>query len=416
LHSSFIDLGSQPLSNAYVTAAEAAAGLDRTYPLHVRVCPSCLLVQVDEALPADAIFTADYAYFSSYSASWLEHAKRYAGAMIERFGLGTQSMIVEIASNDGYLLKHFVTRGIPVLGIEPTRNTAEAAIAKGIPTDVAFFGRTKASELAAKGFAADLIAANNVLAHVPDIADFVAAFPMILKPQGVATFEFPHLLRLIERLQFDTIYHEHYSYLSLGTVERIFSSLGLRVFDTEELPTHGGSLRVFACRAEAHHGRRAGVDRILEDERRAGLDRLSGYDGFALRVENVKTGFLDFLAEAKTAGKTVAAYGAAAKGNTFLNTLGVTAADIACAADRNPAKQGKLMPGSHIPIVAPEELETVRPNYVIILPWNLETEIRQQLNYISNWCGQFVVAVPELRIVDPRAQGDLATTSVADSK
>jgi hypothetical protein len=403
LHSSFIDLGSQPLSNGYVTAAEAAAGCDKAYPLHVRVCPSCLLVQVDEALPPDAIFTANYAYFSSYSASWLEHAKRYADAMIERFGLGSQSMVVEVASYDDYLLQHFVSRGIPVLGIEPTRNTAEAAIAKGIPTDVTFFGKTKATELAARGFAADLLAANNVLAHVPDIADFVAGFPMVLKPQGVATFEFPHLLRLIEGLQFDTIYHEHYSYLSLSTIERIFASVGLRVFDTEELSTHGGSLRVFACRAESNHERRARVDDILGKERRAGLDRLSGYNGFARRVENVKAGFLDFLAHAKAAGKTVAAYGAAAKGNTFLNTLRLTAVDITCVVDRNPAKQGKLMPGSHIPILAPGALEALRPDYVVILPWNLEREIRRQLAHGATWGGHFVVAVPEARIIEPQS-------------
>jgi SAM-dependent methyltransferase len=391
-----LDLGEQPFSNSYLAPGREAG--EKRYPLRVWVCAACLLVQTDFDAPAEEIFSADYAYFSSVSSSWVGHARRYAGEMISRFGLGPESLVVEVASNDGYLLQHFRGRGIPVLGVEPTRGTAEAAIAKGIPTQVAFFGERFARELSVETGGAHLIAANNVLAHVPDIADFTRGFAALLKPEGVATFEFPHVQRLIEGLQFDTIYHEHYSYLSLHAVDTIFAAAGLRVFDVEELPTHGGSLRVFASRAESAHQVTDRVARLRAQERAAGLDSPAGYGSLARRVGDVREGFLAFLANARAAGKTVAAYGAAAKGNTFLNYCGTTARDIALAADANPAKQGKLLPGSHIPIVSPAHLIARQPDYVVILPWNIKDEIAAQLATIREWGGKFVIAVPELTI------------------
>ncbi|MFA5122780.1 methyltransferase domain-containing protein [Zavarzinia sp.] len=394
----FVDLGKTPLANSYVTAEDVAAGRDKSYPLHARVCDSCLLVQVDEVVPAEDIFS-DYAYFSSYSPGWIEHAKRYAEAMIARFGLGPQSLVVEVASNDGYLLRHFVERGIPVLGVEPAANVAEVARAAGVPTEVVFFHRDSGRDLAARGFKADLMAANNVFAHVPDIKGFAAGFAEVLKPEGVVTFEFPHLLNLIEQVQFDTIYHEHYSYLSLVVVERVLGSVGLRVFDVEELPTHGGSLRVFACHAGAGRAQEAGVAHVRAREAAAGLDRPEGYDGFAPKVAAVKAGFLAYLREAKAAGKRIAAYGAAAKGNTFLNYCGVTADDILMVADRSPAKQGRLLPGSHIPIVSPEALIAAAPDEVVILPWNLAAEIAGSLAPLKARGCRFRVAVPVLREV-----------------
>jgi SAM-dependent methyltransferase len=394
-----IDLGAQPIANANLTPGTEAS--EQRFPLVVRTCPECLLVQADHSIPADAMFTEDYAYFSSYSTSWVAHAKRYAEAMIARFALGQESLVAEVASNDGYLLQHFKAVGIPVLGIEPTRNTAEAALARGIPTEIDFFGEALAQRLAATWRGADLIAANNVLAHVPDIRDFVSGFASLLKPEGVATFEFPHLLNMIGRVQFDTIYHEHYSYLSLHAVRAIFAACGLRVFDTEKLETHGGSLRVFACRAEASHAELPAVSATLAAERAAGIDRAdsAAYAGFAAKAEHARASFIAFLAKAKAEGKRVCGYGAAAKGNTFLNYCGASAADIRMVADASHAKQGKLMPGTHIPIVSPEALLAAKPDYVVILPWNLATEIAGQMAGIRAHGGAFVIAIPETVIL-----------------
>ncbi len=394
-----IDLGSQPLANAYlIPGAEAA---EKSYPLVVRVCASCLLAQADHSVASGDIFTADYAYFSSYSSSWVAHAKRYAEAMIARFHLGPQSKVVEVASNDGYLLQHFREGNIPVLGIEPTAGTAQAAVAKGIATDIAFFGRETARRLAGQGVRADLMTANNVLAHVPDLADFIDGFRILLAPDGVATFEFPHLLNLIEKVQFDTIYHEHYSYLSLAAVERGVARSRLRVFDVEPLETHGGSLRMFVCHQDATHTAKPGLATTRAAERAAGLDRADGaaYQNFAPKVAAAKASFLTFLARAKTEGKTVAAYGAAAKGNTFLNYCGVTARDIPYVADASHAKQGRLLPGSHIPIISPAELMRKKPEYVVILPWNLASEITQQLADLRGAGTRFVTAIPETRVL-----------------
>ena len=400
LRHDFVDLGSTPLSNAYLTQAQVDAGLDKTYPLHARVCDACFLVQVDAPVEPERIFDEDYAYFSSYSASWVEHARRYAQAMIERFGLDANSLVVEAASNDGYLLQHFVAAGVPVLGVEPAGNAAEAARARGVRSEVSFFNESTARALVARGFSADLTAANNVLAHVPDIADFVRGFSIILKPQGVSTFEFPHVLNLIRESQFDTIYHEHYSYLSLVTVEKVLASAGMRAFDVEELATHGGSLRLYACRAEASHAETGALRAMRAKEHAAGLDRLAGYAGFAAQVEAVKISFRAFLDRARAEGKTVAAYGAAAKGNTFLNVCGVTAKDIACVYDLSHAKQGRLLPGSHIPILSPDRIDDLKPDYLVILPWNLRDEIMTQMARVRGWGGQFVTAVPETRIFD----------------
>jgi len=400
LTTTFVDLGETPLANSYVTAEDVAQGRERRFPLHARVCGKCFLVQVDDPVEPEAIFS-DYAYFSSISDSWVEHARRYAEAMIARFRLGPHSLVVEIASNDGYLLQHFLAAGVPALGVEPAANVAAAAVAKGVPTEVAFFGRVTAERLAARGIHADLIAANNVLAHVPDIRDFLAGFATLLAAEGVATFEFPHLLNLIRDVQFDTIYHEHFSYLSLIAVEAAFAATGLRAFDVEALPTHGGSLRLYACRADAGHRETERLAALRATERGAGLDRLDAYRGFAPRVEAVKRDFLAFLAAARADGKRVAAYGAAAKGNTFLNVCGVGAADIDCVFDRSPAKQGKLLPGSHIPILSPERLAEARPDYLVVLPWNLIDEIRDQTQAIAAWGGRWVVALPRLRVLAP---------------
>lgn len=398
LTSSLVDLGATPLANAFVTPAQAAAHVDRAWPLHVMVCDACLLVQVDTVVPADAIFT-DYPYLSSFSSSWVAHAKRFAEAMIPRFGLRPDSLVLEVASNDGYLLRHFVARGIPVLGIEPAANVAAIARVAGVPTRVAFFGAETARALAGQGVRADLTVANNVLAHVPDIAGFVAGFATVLTPQGVATFEFPHLLRLLAEVQFDTIYHEHYSYLSLLVVERLLAAAGLRAFDVATLPTHGGSLRVYACRIDARHAEQPALATVRAKEKAACLDRLEGYRGFAGRVAAVQRAFRAFLASRRAAGRRVAAYGAAAKGNTLLNTCGVGTDDIACVADRNPAKQGRLLPGSHIPVVTPEALLRQAPDDVVILPWNIAEEVAGELAPLRRSGTRFWVAVPELAAV-----------------
>ena len=395
LTATLCDLGPTPLANSYLLPQEIAG--ERRYPLHARVCPACFLVQVDDSVPPGDIFS-DYAYFSSWSDSWVEHARRYSEVMIERLGLGPTSMVVELASNDGYLLQHFLARDVPVLGVEPAANVAQVARGKGVATEEAFFGSDTARRLVAKGQGADLIVANNVLAHVPDIRDFLAGVALLLKPEGIATFEFPHLLNLIDGVQFDTIYHEHFSYLSLVAVEKIFASVGLKAVDVEQLPTHGGSLRLFAALAGSSRQPAAALETVRGLEHAAQLDRLAGFQGFAARVAAVKTGFAAFLARAKIQGKTVAAYGAAAKGNTFLNVCGANAQDIICVFDRSIAKQGKLLPGSHVPILAPEQLAKIRPDYLVILPWNLADEIMAQNGELGEWGGRFVTAVPEVRL------------------
>jgi SAM-dependent methyltransferase len=330
----------------------------------------------------------------------VEHARRYAQAMIDRFRLGPESLVIEVASNDGYLLQHFVARDVPVLGVEPTANTAEAARARGVPTEVTFFNAATGQDLAARGLRADLMAANNVLAHVPDIADFVAGFRHALKDEGVLTFEFPHLLNLIEKVQFDTIYHEHFSYLSLLAVEQVLRASGLRPFDVERLPTHGGSLRLFVCQMASGRAEADALVALREAEARAGLDRIATYDGFTPRVQAVRDSFRAFLEGARAEGKRIAAYGAAAKGNTFLNYCGATPADIVAAFDANPAKQGRFLPGSHVPIESPARVGELRPDYVLILPWNLKDEIIDQLAFIGDWGGRFVIASPETRVLD----------------
>lgn len=395
---SLVDLGSAPPSNAYLTE-ETLKAPEKLFPLRVLVCEQCWLVQTEDFAQADELFAAEYAYFSGFSSSWLAHSERYVTEMVKRFGLNADSHVVEIAANDGYLLQYFKARKIPCTGIEPTAGTAAAARAKGIDVVEDFFSVSLARDLVAKGKQADLAVANNVLAHVPDINDFVAGFALLLKGAGLATFEFPHLLKLIGETQFDTIYHEHFSYLSLSTVKRIFGENGLTIFDVQEHPTHGGSLRVFAQRADT--GRRpqtAAVDQLLQSEARAGVTDATYYAGFQTKTDKMRDDFLSFLLDAKRRGKTVAAYGAAAKGNTLMNYAGVRPDLISFVADRNPAKQNKYMPGSRIPIVDESRLKDARPDYIVILPWNLESEVRQQLGYIREWKGQFVVAVPRLMV------------------
>jgi len=392
------DLGSAPPSNAYLTQKTLHVP-EKWFPLRVLVCQHCWLAQTEDFSQAHELFDTDYAYFSGFSSSWLAHCERYVADIVERFELGPASHMVEIAANDGYLLQYVQARAIPCTGIEPTASTADAARAKGIAIVQDFFGTRLARELVEQGKAADLTAANNVLAHVPDINDFVAGFALLLKPHGVATFEFPHLMRLIDENQFDTIYHEHFSYLSLTAVERIFAANGLGVFDVEELPTHGGSLRVFAQRrATGQQQRSPRVDELLARETRAGLRERGGYTGFQDKTNRVKDDFLTFLLQAKRQGKRVAAYGAAAKGNTLMNYAGIRPDLISFVADRNPAKQNKFMPGSRIPIVEEARLAADRPDYVVILPWNLSAEVTQQLDYIRAWGGRFVRAVPSLEI------------------
>jgi SAM-dependent methyltransferase len=393
-----VDLGSAPPSNAYLTEQTLHAP-EKWFPLRVLVCEHCWLAQTEDFAPANELFDAEYAYFSGFSSSWLAHSERYVADMAARFDLTTDSHVVEVAANDGYLLQYVKARDIPCTGVEPTASTAAAARAKGIPIVEDFFGVRLAQELAAQGKQADLTAANNVLAHVPDINDFVAGFAKVLKPQGVSTFEFPHLLKLVEENQFDTIYHEHFSYLSLTAVNRIFSANGLAVFDVEEHPTHGGSLRVFAQRSDTgQQPRSARVDALLQREARAGMLNADYYTGFQAKTDQVKNDFPAFLQEAKRQGKTVAAYGAAAKGNTLINYAGIRPDLISFVVDRNPAKQGKYMPGSRIPILDEEKLKDAKPDYVVILPWNPGTEVMRQLEYIKAWGGRFVTTIAELRV------------------
>lgn len=392
-----VDLGVQPLANSYIPMDQADAP-EGTYPLHARVCDNCWLVQVDDVVPENAIFNADYAYFSSFSDSWLAHCKRYAQDMTQALGLGPDSLVVEIASNDGYLLQYFAQAGVQVLGIEPSGNTAAVAESRGVPTRVEFWTEALARHLSAEGKKPDLICSANVLAHVPDINDFVRGVATLLTGDAVYTVEFPHLLNMLNLVQFDTIYHEHYSYLSLVAVERIFNDAGMRVIDVEELPTHGGSLRVHACLAGAGHVERPGTAKVRADESAAGLDRIDGYAGYAARCEAVRDGLMAFLATAKAESKTVAAYGAAAKGNTMLNYCGATTEHIEYCVDRNDAKQNTLLPGSRIPVFDVSHLREHRPDYVLILPWNLRAEIVDQLSDIGAMGTRFVTAVPDIQI------------------
>jgi len=394
----FVDLGSAPPSNAYLTV-ETLKDPEKWFPLRVLVCQQCWLVQTEDFAKASELFAPEYAYFSGFSSDWLVHAERYVDDMVSRFHLDEKSHVIEIAANDGYLLQYVKARRIPCIGVEPTAGTAAAARAKGIEVVEDFFGVPLAERLFALGKQADLIPANNVLAHVPDINDFVAGFAVLLKSDGVATFEFPHLLKLIAEIQFDTIYHEHFSYLSLTAVDRIFTANGLTVFDVEELPTHGGSLRVFAQRSDTGARRReARVDALLERESEAGVTKPRYYAGFQSQADKIKDDFLGFLLDARRNGKTVAAYGAAAKGNTLMNYSGIRPDLISFVADRNPAKQNKYMPGSRIPIVEEGRLKETKPDYIVILPWNLKAEIRQQLRYVGEWGAEFVTAIPALSV------------------
>lgn len=394
----FLDLGSAPPSNAYLTEADLRAP-ETWYPLRLLVCEECWLVQTEDHAGRESLFTQDYAYFSSFSTSWLEHARQYLKAMVDRFGLNPSSLVVEIAANDGYLLQYVQAAGIPCYGVEPTASTAAAAREKGLEIVERFFGVELADELARAGRQADLIAANNVLAHVPDINDFVAGFARLLKPSGVATFEFPHLLRMVQENQFDTVYHEHYSYLSLRTVERVFQANGLHLFDVEELPTHGGSLRVFAQRIDTgQHPVSGHIARLRDLETAEGMAAVAFYKDFQRCAEKVKDGLLAFLLEARQQGLKVAAYGAAAKGNTLLNFAGVRPDLLPYVVDKNPAKQGKFLPGSRIPIINEDHIKTDRPDRILILPWNLKDEIGSQLVYIREWGGRFITAVPEFMI------------------
>jgi hypothetical protein len=393
----FADLGMCPLSNAYVRP-EDLRGPERFYPLVAYVCDACLLVQVPEVESRETIF-GDYAYFASYSDSWLAHARAYCEQMRERLGLGGQSQVIEIASNDGYLLQNFREMGIPALGIEPAANVAAAARQKGIETLVKFFGVETATELAAAGRRADLLLGNNVLAHVPDINDFVGGMPLALQPRGTITMEFPHLMRLMQETQFDTIYHEHFSYLSLLVVQRIFARHGLTIVDVDELPTHGGSLRVYARHAAAAQPSPR-VAALLERERAFGLDRLESYTRFADQVRQTKRALLEFLVRAKGEGKSIVGYGAPAKGNTLLNYCGVRTDFLDYTVDRSPHKQGLFLPGTRIPIRAPEAIAETRPDYVLILPWNLRDEIVEQMAHVRSWGGRFVVPIPRVEIID----------------
>jgi 2-polyprenyl-3-methyl-5-hydroxy-6-metoxy-1,4-benzoquinol methylase len=396
----FIDLGNSPASNSFLTS-EQINNPETYFPLKVYTCSKCFLVQIDEYKKSNTIFDSNYVYFSSYSKSWLVHSKKYTELMIERFGYNTESLVVEIASNDGYLLQYFKEKNIDVLGIEPTANTAEVAIKKGIETVVDFFGVKLAKELVAKGIKADLLLGNNVLAHVPEIVDFVGGMKILLKEKGVVTMEFPHLMKLVEYNQFDTIYHEHFSYLSFHTAQQIFASQGLQLFDVDEIPTHGGSIRIYAKHAEDRSKPISeNVTSLLKKEREKGMDSSAFYNDFQKKTLKVKLDFIDFLIQQKRNGKTVAAYGAAAKGNTLLNYSGVKKDLVDFVADANPHKQDKFLPASHIPVVNENYLKEQKPDYVIIFPWNLKDEITQQLAYIKDWGGKFVIPIPSLEIID----------------
>jgi hypothetical protein len=395
----FLDLGSAPPSNAYLTKDSLHAP-EQWFPLRVMVCEQCWLVQTEDFSRPDSLFAPDYAYFSSFSDSWLEHTKLYVQMMVNKFDLGPNSIVIEVAANDGYLLQYVRKAGIPCLGIEPTAGTAQAAREKGLTIVEDFFSEKLAKTLAEKDQTADLMTANNVLAHVPNINDFVKGFAILLKPSGVATFEFPHILHLVQKNQFDTIYHEHYSYLSITTTNTIFSLHGLHIFDVEKLTTHGGSLRIYAQRADTGQRERSQrVDDLLHEEKIVGISEAAFYGGLQERVERIKNDLLLFLIDAKRRGLSVAAYGAAAKGNTLINFAGIRADLISYVADRNPAKQGKFMPGSRIPIVDEAYLKCSQPDRVLILPWNLRNEVINQLEYIKEWGGRFVTAIPSIMII-----------------
>jgi SAM-dependent methyltransferase len=394
----FVDLGLSPVSNAFVRPEDTDKP-ESVYPLETFVCDECLLVQLPEVQPPEHHFNENYAYFSSFTASWLEHSRRYVAMMTERLGLGAGSQVIEVASNDGYLLQYFRDAGIPVLGIEPSANVAAAAREKGIPTEVTFFGVAAAKRLRERGMQADLLLGNNVLAHVPDINDFVAGLAIALKAEGTLTMEFPHLLELVTRNQFDTIYHEHYSYLSLLTVQKIFAAHGLAIVDVDRLTTHGGSLRIHAMHAETRREPGQRVAACLADERAAGLDRLDAYASFAERVRETKRALLAFLIDAKRQGRTIVGYGAPAKGNTLLNYCGIRRDFLDYTVDRSPHKQGLLLPGTRIPVEAPGRIFETKPDYVLILPWNIADEIVSDMVGIAAWGGRFVVPIPVVRVL-----------------
>ena len=393
----FLDLGSAPPSNAFLTAAELNEP-ELYFPLRLFTCPTCFLVQVDEVQKHEALFSNAYIYFSSYSSTWLKHAENYVQTVTDRLGLDLHSLVMEIASNDGYLLQYVKARGIPCFGVEPTASTAAVARARGIESIERFFGQAFASEIVASRRAVDLVIANNVLAHVPDINDFVAGLTNVLAADGVATVEFPHLLQLVAQRQFDTVYHEHFSYFSLHTVQRIFAAHGLRIWDVEELPTHGGSLRIWAAHSDATHDQTAAVSTLLEKETAAGMTEMTYYQRFQPQADSIKNDFLAFLLDCKRTGKQVVGYGAAAKGNTLLNYAGIKSDLIPFVADASPHKQGLYLPGSHIPVVSEARIRALRPDFVVVVPWNLRQEITAQLNYVREWGGQFVTSVPHLEI------------------
>ena len=398
LTQTFVDLGMSPLCESYVNEAQLNS-MEPYYPLHVYVCGNCFLVQLEEFVSPEEIFT-EYAYFSSYSDNWLKHAENYVNMVIDRFGLSRGSQVVEVASNDGYLLQYFVTKGIPVLGIEPARNVAEVAIQKGVATVIEFFGEKTAERFREEGKSADLLLGNNVLAQVPDINDFVRGMKILLKPQGVITMEFPHIIRLMEENQFDTIYHEHFSYFSFITVEKIFAAHGLTLFDVEELPTHGGSLRIYARHADDSTKEISlRVIELKSREESAGITHLETYTVFAEKVKETKRKLLDFLITAKRQGKRIVGYGAPGKGNTLLNYCGIRTDFLDYTVDRNPYKQGKFLPGTHIPIYGPERIRDTRPDYLLILPWNFKDEIMTQMSFIRDWDGRFIVPIPEVKIL-----------------
>jgi SAM-dependent methyltransferase len=398
LERTFVDLGKSPLCESFLTT-EQLDQVEPFYPLHVRICDECLLVQLEAYVPGEEIFR-DYAYFSAYSDSWVAHAADYTDHVVDRFRLGPESLVVELASNDGYLLQHFVKRGIPALGIDPAANVAEAARERGVETIVDFFDSRLAEQLVAEGRRADLIAANNVLAQVPPLNDFVRGIEVVLAPHGVATIEVPHIVRLIEGLQFDTIYHEHYSYFSLTTLTRLFSDHGLEVFDVEELLSHGGSLRVYVRRrGDERHEIRPGVAKVLGDEQAGGYDAVDGYGDFSRRVEELKWSLLELLIRLRREGKQIVGYGAPGKGNTLLNYCGIRTDLLDYTVDRNPHKHGKHLPGTHIPIYAPKRIDETRPDYILVLPWNLRREIMEQLSHVRNWGAQLIFPIPRPEIL-----------------
>jgi SAM-dependent methyltransferase len=398
MSTTFADLGMSPPCQTHIEP-EQLNQMERFYPLHAWVCHNCFLVQLEQYVTPDDIFS-DYAYFSSYSDSWVEHARQYAHAMISRLELNARSLVMEIASNDGYLLQHFVARGVPCRGIEPAANVAETAVAKGIPTTVKFFGRQTASEVVNEFGHADLLLGNNVLAHVPDINDFVGGMKVLLKQGGTITMEFPHLLKLMDENQFDTIYHEHFSYLSFGTVEKIFAHHGLRLFDVDEIPTHGGSLRIYGCHMEDERENAPAVAALRNRETSRGLRDLKTYSEFEGRVKATKRKLLEFLIKVRASGKSVVGYGAPGKGNTLLNYCGIRTDFLDYTVDRSPHKQGRYTPGTHIPILAPEKIRETKPDYVLILPWNLQREITEQLAFIKEWGGKCVIPIPSVKVLD----------------